>query len=254
MESQRLVALPFSKIVSYWLELARLTFALWELPLILGVLAPMVWLGRRPGMWRDLRSTRRNAAAIMASGLAGMGEFVAIHVEPRLIAPFALLFAMAVLSWATDLPPVEPKGKADKRKKPLPPWLPQALASVGLLAAFYFSYDVLREGFTTNTRTQETINTIHRVDAQFASRGFSQRRIVIVGPAIPVIGSAYWLGSHVAAQMLPASATALGALPVPDRKRILDSLFANLADVAWVTTDQGDMRIVPLFRTPPPSP
>ncbi len=86
-------------LLAFWVDQLRLAVAVWLRPLLLFVLVPVIWIGRRGRTWRDLIDADRPAAIAMFLGVAGIDEYLAVHAEPRLIAPFALLLALALLDW-----------------------------------------------------------------------------------------------------------------------------------------------------------
>lgn len=90
-------------LLSYWTEMVRLTASIWLRTLTIFVLLPALWIGRKRLHWRRLVATDRRLLLSMILGVIGIAEYVAVHAEPRLIAPFALLLALerSRCAWAT---------------------------------------------------------------------------------------------------------------------------------------------------------
>ncbi len=223
-------------LVSYWTRQFRNTFGLWLLPVLLGILLPSVLLLRRAGRWRALLAEDRMVLVTALLGFAGVMQFVLIHSEPRLIAPFGLLLALAVLHWASS-------GAATPRGSPL--LLHPGVTLLGMAGAIGFAVPRLQEGWRSSMRIDGLVNAIAHTDATMRSAGMTQERIVVLGPAIPIEASAYLSGAHIVAQLLPSSVEVLKRLPTDQQQRVIGALFSGKADIAWLTTlDAGVTMVV----------
>jgi hypothetical protein len=223
------------ELVSYWLRQARISFGLWLLPVLLGILVPAYLLQRRPTMWRELLADDRPVLVTALLGLAGVGQFVLVHSEPRLIAPFGLLFALAALHWLYAQAPSVPR---------FPVLTRQTASWLGLVAAIGFAVPRLKEGFTSSARIDGVFAAITRTNASLAEAGLSQARIVILGPAIPVEASAFLSGAQIVAQVPSSSVEVIKSLPTDQQRAVITRLFASKAQIAWLTTPDAAVSIV----------
>jgi len=207
------------ELVSYWGRQAGRTFALWLLPMLAGVLLPWAlfeWRAERRRWWID---EGRPVLAVLLLGLAGIVQFILIHAEPRLLAPYGMLLALAVLHRGSDLP----RERVARG----------AAVGIGTLLVAWFGYGKVREGIDTGRQLDQIVATMAATNAEMAGDGISQRRLVILGPAFPVVSGAYLSGSRIIAQVPPASAAVLDRLPVEQRRAVLRELFGGRAQVAW---------------------
>jgi hypothetical protein len=224
------------ELVLYWLRLTMRVFGLWLAPTIVTVLVPAYWLQRRPGMWRELLHERRREGAVAAIGLIGVLQFTAIHAEPRLIAPFAMLWVLGMLAWCYAVP-VAPAfaGRAWLRR--IVPWL-------GVIAALGFAIPKFHQAVVGDVRLDRTVGRLDAMAAKAASIGMPLDRIAIVGAAMPMLNSAYWLGAHVIAQMPPASADRFMAMPPAQQRAMLIRLFGGHVAMVWQSTPNGGMQML----------
>ncbi|HLG05760.1 MAG TPA: hypothetical protein VI383_06400, partial [Gemmatimonadales bacterium] len=70
----------------------------------------------------------------------------------------------------------------------------------------------------------------------------------VVGPAMPVVATAYLVEGRIVSQVLPRSAEALYRLSAAERREVIGRVFAGQADVAWVVLPDGGVQFVPLGR------
>src|SRR5262249_54189720 len=82
----------------YWLGGIWYTLTVWLQSVLLFVVLPVLWIGRRSGWLRNARTEHPNAVVLVLLGVAGVAQFIAVHAEPRLIAPFALVGTIGVVS------------------------------------------------------------------------------------------------------------------------------------------------------------
>lgn len=223
------------ELIAYWGRQARNSLGLWLLPVLLGILLPCYLLQRREKMWRRLLDADRSIIVTGLLGLAGVGQFVLVHSEPRLIAPFGLLFALAVLHWLSLESPVTPR---------IPLALRQGATALGLLGAVGFAVPRLQEGFTSSARIDSVISSIAQTNASLATAGLSQARIVILGPAIPVEASAFLSGAQIVGQVPPSSVEVIKHLPADRQREVITAIFGGKAQVAWLTSPDAAVSIV----------
>ncbi len=228
--------------ITYWIDEAGYVFGLWLMPLLAAVLAPLAFIARRRGMWHELHAQARDAGGVMLLGGIGLLQFVAVHAEPRLIAPFGMLLAVGGIDWlarrwTTDPPP---RGT-----------LPLVLSLLGLGAAIGFGIPRVREGVRSSTRIAHVASDIVGTAQRLQARGIGTRRIVVIGPVLPVEPSIYIAGAEVVAQIPPRSAMALGMLGPQTEAEVVARLFGGTASVAWLTRADGAVTIAII---PPPAP
>ena len=225
-------------LVRYWGRQADRTFLFWLLPVLLAVAIPWCLLEWTPGMWRLWQPDRRAAGAAAALGLAGVLQFVMVHAEPRLIAPSAFLFVLALLhrAPADALPPERP-------------FLRRAVTIVALLTVMLYAYTKLRDGWYSQARLARTLQMLADKRAQLAEAGLSQDRIVVIGPGIAVMAAAYLSEARIVAQVLPGSVGPLIERAPDARERALHDLFGQMARIAWLTTPDGGVTLLEIPRT-----
>jgi hypothetical protein len=222
-------------LLAYWGRQARNSFGLWLLPVLLGIVVPWYLLQRRPGMWRTLLDGDRAVLVTALLGLAGVAQFVLVHSEPRLIAPFGLLFALAALDWLLTTDPTLPR---------FTPAVRLAVSALGLLGAAGFAVPRLQDGFASSARIEQVVGAMATNEARLNSAGLSQARIVILGPAIPVEASAYLSGARIVAQVPPNGLEIIRHLPPEQQRRVMTELFGGKADIAWLTTADAGVTLV----------
>ena len=221
-------------LASYWRNGAGDVFGKWLSPLLLAVLLPLVLTRRRPGMWRALLGDRRNELLAMILGLMGLAQFIAVHAEPRLIAPFAMMFALGVLMWLCDTAVEPPSPEPSARTSATV--LRQSTSALVFVAVFLTTRARMSEGRYPTDQARLGADSM-------ALTSVSESRIVIVGEAIPVVDAVYRAGGHIVAQILPRSAAALATLP-GRRIPLVREWFHGIADAAWFVQKDGTFVIV----------
>ena len=229
------------QLISYWGRLAGHTFGLWLLPIIGAVLIPVVVVRQRPGMLRELATTQRDAAAVMALGFGGVMQFIAVHAEPRLLAPFGELLALGVISWCCGANPSRGLGLPDVARL--------AISWIGVLTAAVFGALKMSEAAQSHARLVPVVANLNAVRARLAAASVTGIPVGIVGPAAPVLSAAYYIDARVAMQIPPASADIIEALPAAQQDSILRSVFAGRVPILWRSSSSGDVRMELL---PPP--
>jgi hypothetical protein len=244
-----------SRLLAYWVDTVIRTASLWLRTLLVFVLLPALWIGRRAGRWRALLHTERPSLVVMLLGTVGIGEYVAVHAEPRLIAPFALFAALATLAWLIGDAP-ETSERAAWR---VPFTIDRlALSILSLAVATYVSVERIYHAQDDRDRIASgliQLQDAHR--AAYAAAGNEgglagvlavmapeHPRIVVIGPALPVVANIFWLGGRIVAQLPPESAAVLGTLPAARQRGLVQHLFHDRADVVWLTSADGTFQIV----------
>ena len=198
--------------------------------MLAGVLLPwslLEWRGERRRWWTG---EGRPVLVVALLGLAGIFQFILIHAEPRLIAPYGMLLALAVLSRGSEAP----AGRV----------LQRAAALLGVVLVAWYGWDKVREGMDTGPRLEQIVAKMDATNAELAANGFSQRRIVVLGAGIPVSSGAFLSGARIVAQLLPASAALLDSLPPDERHAVLGRLFGGRVQVAWRSAADGTVSYV----------
>ena len=225
-----------AELISYWLRQAGYVFGFWLLPLILAVLLPVYLLHRRPGMWRELATTQRDAAAAIALGLGGVLQFVAVHAEPRLIAPFAMMLAMGVIAWCLA------GGQAASPRLPLAARHVLGWGAVATLAAFGGSK--MAEAVRADAHLAPAIANLDAIRTRLDAEGLATIPIGVIGPAAPVLAAAFWIGARITIQIPPRSARLLATLPDDQQNRLLASVFGGRVELIWRSSADGNVRMM----------
>lgn len=237
IETSNAKAPEIGELLAYWGRQARRTFGFWMLPVLLGVLLPCAVAFWRPGLASSLTRTQRPTLVAFLLGLAGIVQFVLIHSEPRLIAPFVLLLGLAALQlfFAAPLP-----------NGPSPAIGRNIATAIGLLGVVWMAGSRINIGIISNAQVQTALASILHDSAVAPPTRGPWGRVAVAGPALPVAPAAFMAGAHIVAQLPPRSLTVAQSLP-PDRQRaLLLELFAGKADVAWVSNRDGGVKRVPI--------
>jgi len=234
-------------LVKYWATLAGYVIGLWHLPLILAVLLPALAMGWRTATWVSLRTDNRDALLAMILGVLGIGQFIAIHAEPRLTAPYALMLALATTAWLFRAAPARASGPAFLASPRF-----HTLASLAsLLAVVPFAVKSWSDSRAVHRLIVQRAAAIDTVRRTLVPGGVPHERIVVVGHAIPVVADAYRLGGRIVAQVLPLSAPKIDSLSKAQQRQLVNQLFAGRADVAWFSSESGAFRMVPIDQPAP---
>ncbi|HEY4101190.1 MAG TPA: hypothetical protein VGM20_09965 [Gemmatimonadales bacterium] len=228
-------------LIAYWLRQSGRIIGLWLLPMVVTVLLPIWYLRRRDGLWRDALGTDRDAAVVTVLGTVGVLQFAAIHAEPRLIAPFAMMLALGALQWWCR-PAAVPMTTRLPRSGQL------AMMSIGLVAGVAFAVPKFVEGVTSAARLDVVTEKLEEVRARLGT-GDAPIDVAIVGPAAPVLSAAYLIGAHITGQVLPRSARIVESLPTEQKSALLTQLFGSRAVLVWESQDDGAMQMLLLPRS-----
>lgn len=230
-------------VVRFWTRLAGLTFGRWLLPMFVAVLVPAYLLQRRRGMWRALVATQRDELMVMALGVAGLLQFVAIHAEPRLIAPFGGMLALGFIHWCWAEPLPQPRIAS--------PTLRVLLAWLGAVAVVGLAVPRLADGIRTRRSLDGDVAQLRDLQNRLAAMGQANPTIAVVGAAAPLLSDAYRIGAHIAAQIPPRSAALLSALPPRRQTDLLMSVFRGKVPLVWQRLNDGRMQ---MWIVPPQQP
>jgi hypothetical protein len=228
-------------MIAYWLRQSGRIIGLWLLPMLLTVLLPIWFLRRRDGLARDALGADRDALVVTVLGTAGVLQFAAIHAEPRLIAPFAMMLALGALQWwcRPDAVPVTPR---------LPRTGQLAMMSIGVAAGVAFAVPKFIDGVQSAARLDVVTARLEEVRARLGT-GDAPIDVAIVGPAAPVLSAAYVIGAHITGQVLPRSAQIVETLPIEQKSDLLTRLFGSRAVLVWESQDDGAMQMLLLPRS-----
>lgn len=229
-----------SEIVLYWLRLTMRVFGLWLGPLIAGAILPWILLRARPKMLRELVSTERDAVVVIALGLIGLLQFAAIHAEPRLIAPFGLMLALGIIQWCFA---VSPPDTHVTRSSPLR----HGLAWLGTATVIGFAVFRMDEALRSAQRLQGVTTQLDELRRRMAIVTDGPVPIAVVGPAAPIMASAFWANAHIVLQVAPPSAALVATLPKAAQDSMILTLFRGKVPMIWRTSADGsiEMLIVP---------
>lgn len=229
LEATTAPPLRLAALLARWGTEARRTFGNWLVGLLLGIVLPCWLVGRRTGIASRLLGEDRPSLVAMIIGLAGVLQFVAVHSEPRLIAPFALLFALGAMHPML--------GAADSGAAGRPyRWL--VATSIGWLAVIGASM----------VRFESTIHSAHRAErlAAVAEGSGPGGRIAVVGPAMPAAPAAFLAGARIVAQLPPRSLEGTRELSLEAHQALLHAAFDDHATVVWATDWDGTIKVVPI--------
>lgn len=236
--------LDLSDLLGYWARQAWAILTLWTPQLLCFVLLPVAVLSWRRGLvatgWRE----QRMAMLVLLLGLAGIAQFVVVHAEPRLIAPFVLLAVMGCLWWW------RPPGMAVPAR-PMRSEAVLVLSWVGLVSALLRGAIYVPELMKRASEDTARFDRLTHAGDAAVPGGLRGRSIVVIGPAIPVLSDAWLFGARIVSQIPPGSAARIrGWTPVQQRE-MLGLLGQGEGDVAWMSATNGSILMAPIVRSTP---
>ncbi len=226
-----------SEIVLYWLRMTMRVFGLWLGPLIAGAILPWILLRARPKMLHELVTTERNTLVVIGLGLIGLFQFAAIHAEPRLIAPFGLMLALGVVHWCFAA------ASPETRLTRLLP-LRVSLTWLGVVAVIGFGVFRMREALQSAQRLQGVTTQLDELRRRLAIMTDGPVPIAVVGPAAPIMASAFWANAHIVMQVAPPYAALVATLPKAAQDSMILTLFRGKVPMVWRTSADGGMQML----------
>ncbi len=228
------------ELAVYWGRLTWYTVTTWMMPVLVLVLMPLLlthWPPRGHRSWRAI-DARHGSVAIL--GLIGIAQFIAVHAEPRLIAPFNLLFAMSVISW------LRTRANEASSTPPVRWWREGVTVAMVLIGGAVAANRVSGELSASALVDQRYL----AIDAQLRTEHpDGARRLAVIGYAVPALSDAWRAGARIVSQVPPHSAVALGKLSPDDQVAEVRRILGTTADVAWLINPDGRFQWVTL--TPP---
>jgi hypothetical protein len=226
----------FSDLAAYWGRQARITFGYWILPVLLGVVVPCAVAFRSGGGAGQWFREQRAHVAILILALAGILQFVAVHAEPRLIAPFVLLFGVVALDliFAAD----QQTGGAPRR---------MVAFAVTWLALLGLSGLRITTWLEAGPRIAAATDRILAGQATPLAGASRPREILVVGPAMPVAPAAFIAGVRIVAQLPPAAQRIARTLPADQQDSLLRRAAGGRLRGAWITDQMGGVSVVPIL-------
>jgi hypothetical protein len=210
-------------------EASRTFIIIWPL---LVMLVPLAVDWRRRRLDGDADAA---VPALAVAGLLGLAMFSLLHVEARLLMPYALLLALALL--------IVPAARAmDASVRRL------LLAGALVVAAdtAFWTYRKLNAQLTETGLYDQRTSALATL---YASATGAERTgsVVVVGPVAGVMGDLWLAGQRVRIQLLPASMERGWArLPVDVRIATLRTRFGAESPYIWFTSADGELNILPM--------
>jgi hypothetical protein len=223
-------------LVAYWGRQAGRTFGFWILPVLLGVLVPAgiaFWDRGLPGRLFRERSPRTAASLL---GLIGILQFVAVHAEPRLLAPFVLLLGAAAIEAIVAGTDPAPSAVTPGR----------VATAVAWGVVLWLSSIRISTGVKNGPRNAAAVQRILADQEIAALRTDHPHEILVAGPALAVSPAAFIAGVRIVAQLPPASLLVAQSLPTERQASLLQEVAGGRAGTIWITDDVGGVRILPI--------
>jgi hypothetical protein len=238
--SQREIRPPATALLGYWGRQASSTLAYW-LPHLLVVCLGLVAL-TRPVTGRARSRWHGAPGFLVAAGVAGILQFVAVHAEPRLIAPFVLMAALGVIGVTLDA-----ERSTARTGRPLV----MLLVIVGFLTAL--------------SRSVLWLPDLDRVSLEAERRGgrLAATRpggvavgdllpVAVLGPALPMMPDLYRRGAVVVAQLFEPPPAEVTAWPAEAQGAVARLAADAGARELWISRSTDAYAIVPLAATTGP--
>ncbi len=160
-------------------------------------------------------------------GGAGVAQFIAVHAEPRLIAPFVLLLTLGVVTWAS----------AGEPRRALGP-LAQAALVIALAIGGWHVRDQLRITASSEIRVQQL--------EQQHPEATAPHRVVVIGKAFPMLADLYRARAVVVAQVMAPGAETLQRWPALAQQALVERIKRLGATTLWISRDRDNYTIVRL--------
>jgi len=222
------------ELIAYWGRQARRTFGFWILPVLLGVLLPCALAFGSGGLPSRLIREQRTRTTTLLLGLAGILQFVAVHSEPRLIAPFVLLLGFAALD--AIFPSIEQRSGGATRVR--------VAISVAWLVVLWLSIIRLSAGVKSEAQIEAATDRILANQTIAAFNVPQAQEILVAGPAMPIAPAAFLAGVRIVGQMPPASLLLAQSLTPDQQETLLREAAAGRVRIVWITDWTGAVRVV----------
>lgn len=228
-------------LVAYWGRQAGRTFGFWMLPVLLGVLAPFALVYWDRELPRRLLWTRSPRTTTVLLGLAGILQFVAVHAEPRLLAPFVFLLGAAMLEaiFASD------------RRRSAEVGRGRLAALVAWITVIWLGSTRLSTGVTEAPRNAAAVERILTEQSTSALSSTRSTEVLVAGPAMPFAAAAFIAGVRIVVQIPPASVAVAQSLPPAQQVPLLQKSAGGRAGIIWLTDQSGGVKIVPIPENGP---
>jgi hypothetical protein len=202
-----------------------LVIGLWMGFLIALVLLPTLFTTRRAPRWRDV--ARSPAGLLMVLGGLGILQFVAVHAEPRLIAPFVMLFALGWITWRLA-------GSTRQGN-----W---AVAVVGVIGALAIGVWHLRDQSLVTASSVARTEQLEKTHLPM----LAPHRVAVVGPALPMMPDLYRARAMVVAQVIEPDPETLTTWSPTAQAALTARLRGLGATAIWLSRGRDAFRIIPL--------
>lgn len=221
--SQRTVPIDIESLLLYWGKLFGLAFGLWSALLLATVVGPLVVGTRNGGSLRSLVSSMPGAVIVL--GIIGVMQFVAVHAEPRLIAPFLMLAALGFIDWQSRAIPRRYLGIAS--------WTFLAITlAIGV--------GHLTDQLKVTASTQQRLTRLHSE----GEAGGVRQPVAVIGKAFPMVPDLYRANRRVVAQLFEPPITTIIAWPGEDQQRIVNLLRQSGAVAIWLSKGKEGYSVV----------
>jgi hypothetical protein len=223
-------------LLAYWGSQAGRTFGFWILPVLLGVVLPFTVAFWTPGLRGRLLNelpARRTAALL---GLGGILQFVAVHAEPRLLAPFVFLLSAAlldaILAGQGQVASMVTRGRV--------------ATAVAWGMVLWLGSTRLSTGVTEAPRNAAAIERIIGEQGMAAFNNPRANEVLLAGPAMPYAAAAFMAGIRIVAQIPPASLVVAQSLTTGQQDSVLLLAAGGRAGTIWITDPIGGVQIQPI--------
>lgn len=216
------------EVGSYFLRQAGVMFRYWLPLLILLVLVPGRATTRTipalKGGWR------RPELFLVVAGVLGVCQFLAVHAEPRLIAPFVLLATLGFLHRLGQ-------GVATRWRWPV--------AATAFVIAVGTGAEHLRDQARVTTSAIQRTSTLETTFPPARA----PHRVVIVGRAFGLVPDLYRARAVATAQVMELDGRILQKLPAAAQSGLAIRMRETGASAAWFSTSDSNYSVVLLPDT-----
>lgn len=226
ISDQRDEPITAGRYLAFVVRQAGPVLGIWCPLVVLLVLAPAIGLHRaapRPSLARPPPA----AGLAVVLGVLGVLQFVAVHAEPRLIAPFLTLASIGVVTWAHG-------GTA---RPALAPVVGVAFAVALAIGAWHVP-EQLRI-------TASSADRVRQLEVQLPP-GSAPHRVAVLNDAFPMLPDLYRARARVVVQVMAPDVTELARWPATAGQALLDRLKAAGAETLWLSRARDGYSIVRL--------